>query len=128
MLKRSIELGDEIYDDPDRYDMSDGFFAQRNNRLNQIISIRRLPGFSLLFSPGAYFWLYAILLIGAVKRNDKKYIVMNALPLAVFISCLISPLYCEMRYAYPAIIIMPLMFCLFAIHNNETDDNIIPNK
>ena len=128
VLKRAIDSGAKIYDDPAKYDMSEHYFQRRNIIQNVAISIRRIPGVSLLFSPGAYFWAYAILLLWAIKRNDRKYIVMSSLPLAVFISCLISPLYCEMRYAYPAVIIMPAMACLLALHNSNDEVNAMSSR
>jgi len=96
----------------DKYHMSDKFFVRREKICERIFLLRKLPGMSLLFSIGMYFWIYLVIAAWSLREKHLYMLVPMAIAFAVFVSCLISPLYCEMRYGYPAVILLPIVFIL----------------
>ena len=74
--------------------------------------LRKIPLIRCFASIGFYFILYLFMIIFAIKRRIKKSLIIFAIPIGVYISCILSPVYAEMRYAYPAIISMPLCIAI----------------
>lgn len=82
--------------------------------------LRETPIASMLFSIAFYFWTELFLLILCLK--NKKYYKLSPffIIIATFIICIMSPVHAEMRYAYPAVIIFPVIFC-FSIFKDKED-------
>lgn len=115
-MRRGRFVGDK---NADRYDFSESGFARREKISVLVTSLRYLPGISMLFSIGGYFW--GFFLMGALLflRRDRRMLIPLSLALGVFISCVMSPVYAEMRYAYPAILIFPIALVLSLFPQRE---------
>ena len=70
--------------------------------------LRAIPLIGLYASIGAYFLLYFMLMFLGIENRINHVIVLIVIPFSVYISCIFSPVYAEMRYAYPAILSLPV--------------------
>ena len=116
---RSLDISSEK--DTGNYNKPKDYSEKRTNRLEMIFTVRRLPGLSLLFSIGAYFWAYLLIAVYVIINRKLKMAVPLSIAFAVFVSCLISPVYCEMRYGYPAVIIIPVVIALCFIKDPRNE-------
>ena len=72
--------------------------------------IREIPLVSMIFSIGFYFWFVLFLFIFCLKNKVNNILPLFFIVLATFIICIMSPVHAEMRYAYPVVIMFPLIF------------------
>lgn len=95
------------------YDFNKNIRAMDNRQriVECLEQIRHIPGLNVFLTIGSYFEMYILCFTFCLKRN-KEVIPFFAIPLCVFVSCMMSPVYAEMRYAYPAIICFPLMIAI----------------
>lgn len=70
----------------------------------------RAPGLGLILSAGTYTWL-TLLLMGylLVKKQWKKLLIF-AIPVLNILICLVSPVNGLIRYMWPVMTIMPMLF------------------
>ena len=70
----------------------------------------RAPGLGLILSAGTYTWL-TLLLMGylLVKKQWKKLLIF-AIPVLNILICLVSPVNGMIRYMWPVMTIMPMLF------------------
>lgn len=70
----------------------------------------RTPGLGLILSAGTYTWL-TLLLMGylLVKKQWKKLLIF-AIPVLNILICLVSPVNGLIRYMWPVMTIMPMLF------------------
>ncbi len=125
--------------DPMKGQYSEPLSQVQDNVLLMLAYARNVPVLSMFYSIGFYFW---ILLISALYAFYKKsyYKLLGIFPaFVVWLTCLASPVYAEFRYAWPAIICVPLIlgWCCFS-HNpkpictasdtSDTRDKILTAK
>ncbi len=68
----------------------------------------QIPLLSLLFSPGACFWLYVIALFYCLYRKSSAFFLL--IPLFIlWLTALASPVNCEFRYVYAMFSCLPLI-------------------
>ena len=110
-IKRGWEkwITDPNYKD---YNISDEYFAGRLNNYYRVNNLRQIPIIGILLSIGLYFWIYFVLFVRCFIQKDKRLFVPLTLVIGVFISCLVSPVHAEMRYAYPAMVLFPMILVL----------------
>lgn len=110
-IKRGWEkwITDPNYKD---YNISDEYFVGRLNNYYRVNNLRQIPIVGILLSIGLYFWIYFVLFVRCFIQKDKRLFVPLALVIGVFISCLVSPVHAEMRYAYPAMVLFPMILVL----------------
>jgi hypothetical protein len=72
--------------------------------------IREVPVISALFSISFYFWLELFIFMFCLKNRKNDVMPMFFIVMAAFITCIMSPVHAEMRYAYPAVIMFPVVF------------------
>ena len=72
--------------------------------------IREVPAVSMLFSIAFYFWIECFLIMFCLKNKRYEILPLFFIIISTFITCIMSPVHAEMRYAYPAIIIFPVIF------------------
>ena len=84
-------------------------------------SIRTWPVVGEYASIGFYFMIYFMLCIYGIEKKIKKNKLLVAVPLAVFLGCIMSPVFAEMRYAYPVIITIPIYITLYAMESAKTE-------
>lgn len=89
--------------------------------MQKLDKIRRIPVVGIFGKIGAYFLVYLFLLLYGNLRKIKHYRIINAMPLAVFVGCVLSPVYSETRYAYPAILIVPVVITLYGYFSSNKD-------
>ena len=87
----------------------------------------KMPLLPLLFSPGAFFWLWLFCGCYCLYNNRRKFIVF--IPgLSLLLGVLISPVYNEFRYVYGLIIGLPLLMAsAFRVKRNDTEDRAPEN-
>ena len=92
--------------------ISDEYFTSRLNNYYRVNNLRQIPIIGMLLSIGLYFWIYFVLFVRCFNQKDKRLFIPLSLVIGVFISCLVSPVHAEMRYAYPAMILFPIILIL----------------
>ncbi len=68
----------------------------------------KIPVLSLLFKPGACWWVWVFCGIYCLYRNKNK-IILLVPGFVLWMTLLLSPIYCEFRYTYGLFIGMPLI-------------------
>ncbi len=108
-----VDLGNFLgEDEPNAGKYADPLEGARVAVLDGVAEARWLPGISSLFSIGLYFW--ALLCAGLyLAYTKRRRFLLVLLPLAVvWLTCLASPVYAEFRYAWPAILCVPVVLGL----------------
>ena len=75
-------------------------------------SFRRIPVIGWLFSLGAWTWAALALTAVAIVRRNVYSRPISLLMGAVLATCVLSPVYAEARYAYPILLLLPLLAAL----------------
>ncbi len=81
-----------------------------------------VPLYGMLWSAGTYFWLLLFSLVVILRdKNRRKAAVICVLPLALILTLLIAAPVVDFRYAYPAVMTMPLYIsiCGMIIQNDK---------
>ncbi len=73
---------------------------------------RNLPGIGLLYNPSFNFWVLAFLCAYILYKKRYTALIPYSVLFIVWLTCITSPLFGEFRYAYPAIICVPVMVAL----------------
>lgn len=71
--------------------------------------LRDIPGVSALFSLAGYFLAQLILLLICILKKRYAVLMPFAVITTVLLTCLISPVHAECRYAFVAIISLPVL-------------------
>lgn len=85
------------------------FAALQEKLLYGVATLRRVPALSMVYSIGFHFWLLLAAALYCLYKKQFFKLLPLALMVAVWLTCLASPVYAEFRYAYPAILSVPLM-------------------
>jgi hypothetical protein len=72
-------------------------------------SIRRIPIIGWFLSLGAWVWSAILLCAVSVVRRNPQTRSVGILMSAVWVTCLLSPVFAEARYAYPIFLLLPLL-------------------
>ena len=94
------------------------------DKIHNFINEKDIPLFSMIASPGFYFWLMCIA-IGYCIYDRKYKLLLGFLPiLVVWLTCLASPVFCENRYIYSLYVAFPTLmsFTLIDINKEEKKD------
>ncbi len=83
--------------------------------------LKTIPLIGLYASIGAYFLLCFMLAFLGIENRTNHIVVLSAIPFSVFISCIFSPVYAEMRYAYPAVLSLPILIAAQATSMSKTN-------
>lgn len=75
-------------------------------------SLRKVPVVSVLFSVGFYFWVLLICGLYLLYRKAYTHMLLLVPLVVVWLTCLASPVFAEFRYAWPAIVCVPLVLGL----------------
>lgn len=76
--------------------------------LDLLNSLRSLPVVSCLFSIGIWAWAYLFLFVVALRNGLRSTYPVFSVAAMVWVTCLMSPVYAEMRYAFPLLLMLPL--------------------
>lgn len=95
--------------DPDRfsYERSEGDNLARQKAADALTGLKNVPVLSILLSIGSWTWAYVITFAFLSKRRKVELAPLYALVGMVFVTCLISPVYAEARYAYALALLLP---------------------
>ena len=74
--------------------------------------LRKIPGISLLFSIGIYFWINMISFVISLIKKNYKLGIINLLFIALWLTVVASPVYAEFRYIYSIYICLPLIIVI----------------
>lgn len=102
------------------------FEIKQTKELNQIklldecIKIRNIPVVSMIFSVGFAFWIALTIIIYLIYIKKYKYIVCFATMIALWITTLASPVYCEYRYVFSIFTCLPIFISILQISNKKT--------
>ncbi len=80
-----------------------------------------IPGFSMLFTAGFYFWVLLFCCLWSVYQKRYQNLVIMGLPFGIWLTCLLSPVNGSFRYAYPAIVCVPVLLgiCLGIVERQK---------
>lgn len=109
-LTVSNELGWNVYDGDFGAYVSIGHPAARERALAVLSDLRYIPGLACLFSIGFWVWVYVFLFYVSWKRRLRVLYPLFGLIGAIWLTCMISPVYAEMRYAYSLLLLLPFAF------------------
>jgi len=100
-----------VNNDPnkDKYVQNNNTIAFKYSVCSVINNMKNVPIISPLFGIASYFWVCIILFFICRIRNCNSLYFGFAIIFGVFISCIISPVFSEMRYAYPAVVSIPFL-------------------
>ncbi len=116
VLDVGLYYGWDMYDpNLENYDLSQETFVPRENITMFFECVEQLPVISFFTSIGLYFWGYLVLFSASLWKKDSRIMPFLFMGAGVFFSCLMSPVFAEMRYAYPAIYLFPLVVVLCKI-------------
>lgn len=82
-------------------------------------SIRRIPIVGWLLSLGAWTWAAVALTAASIVRRTVNSRPISILSGAVWITCVLSPVFAEARYAYPILLLLPLLGALALMRPTE---------
>ena len=100
-----------VYDeDVDNYVADQSSDERRDTFVDKYNALRDVPIVSTVFSLAIYFWLALVLMLICILKKKYKMLLPFTVVMAILIICLISPVHAEYRYAFPAIISIPLLF------------------
>lgn len=112
--------------DPDaaeyQVDMND--YVRRNYFVHLYEMLQTFPGISTLISVAFPFWTALILFFLCLIKKKYKLLVPLLIPLVTWISCILSPVIAEYRYAFPAVVCLP-MLTAFILQDDLTLDGKI---
>ena len=97
-----VDLSDSLYN------LKEVFPQAKHVMAKAIEAFGTAPLFSLLFSPGFYFWISIIAAV-ALAGKDRKFAVVLVPIFVLFLICCASPLNGSARYALPVILMAPML-------------------
>ena len=115
------EDGEKIYDpDADSYVPDQ---ARENNVerfRNEYNELREVPGVSVFFRIAYYFWAAFAALVYCLYSRKWKWLLPCIAMAMVFVTCVISPVYAECRYAFPVFLCVPVIWAFLLRKKAET--------
>lgn len=84
-----------------------------------LVEGKKLPVVSILFSIGTGFWIIIVLLGYKIYKKQYKFILIYLPILILWLTCVASPVYNELRYAYPIFTTLPIFICLNYVKDKE---------
>lgn len=76
------------------------------------------PVISLLFKPAFYFWGICLMLLAFLYLKKKEQAVYALLPVIYMATMFLGPVV-QIRYVFPAIVILPVLFALLWVQRDE---------
>ncbi len=86
-------------------------------KIDSIIERRNIPIISMLFSIGFIFWIMSMSLVYCIYSKKYKNLLMYVPIIALWITTLASPVFCEFRYVYSLVTCLPVL--TMTIFENE---------
>ena len=87
------------------------------NKLSDLTEKRNVPVLSMVFSIGFAMWLVFIQMAYIIYKKKYRLLIIFVPILALWLTNLASPVYCEFRYMYSLFTCLPIL--LFAVNKNE---------
>ena len=120
LVLNRVEKGRDNYDVNAEYYTPDtareettGEFADEYNEQ------RNIPILQDFFSIAYYFWAGLIIALYFIYRKQYRMLLPCIVIFGIFLTCVISPVYAECRYAYGAIITIPIMLAIMLHNQND---------
>ena len=96
--------------------------SQRHYLVYLFETVRLLPGVRVLLSVAFYFWGALLLALIAGLKKRYRLLLPLMISLLVFVTCILSPVVAECRYAFPALLILPVILP-FVLQDEIAEDN-----
>ncbi len=87
--------------------------------LNVFLNSHNIPLLSMLTSCGFYLWTLITIICYTLYKKRYMLLCSFSVLLGVFLTALLSPVFCERRYVYSLIITVPVLFCLCFFNKNK---------
>ena len=87
------------------------------NKIWDLTERRNVPVLSMVFSIGFAMWLVFIQMAYIIYKKKYKLLIIFVPILALWLTNLASPVYCEFRYMYSLFTCLPIL--LFVVNKNE---------
>lgn len=87
--------------------------------LDNCIKIRNIPIISMIFSVGFAFWIALVIVVYLIYKRKYKYIVAFVTMMALWLTTLASPVYCEYRYVFAIFTSLPILISTLEISNEK---------
>ena len=94
----------------DRYNKEDTHPALRWWFSHKYDEFRQLPIIGFLAGVATYFWSCGLMFLVCMVKKKYRLLLPLSVILGVFSTCLVSPVFAECRYAFPAILIQPILW------------------
>ncbi len=89
--------------------------------MDDFIDYRNIPVFSMIFSVGIMFWINLICLVYVIYQKQYKRILVFIPILAMWLTTIASPVFCEYRYVFSMIVSIPVMISMLDIKQEEIE-------
>lgn len=87
--------------------------------MDSLIERRDIPILSMCFSIGTAFWLIVICLGYKILNKEYRFILVYLPIFILWLTIVVSPVFCEYRYAYSMFTSLPIYISLNFIKNKE---------
>lgn len=102
--------GWKVYDsNVNNYEVDAAGENRRSSFVEKYHELRNIPGVSMLFSIGFYFWIALVLALLCILKKRYALLLPFCVLFAVFLTCVMSPVYAECRYAYTIFLACPIL-------------------
>ena len=95
------------------------FASLRENLLSMHEELSKRQPTAVLYSAGLVVWILVLSCIILALKGYKEKAEMIAVPLALWLTTLASPVFCEYRYIYGMVTSMPMFVCMAIMLQNK---------
>lgn len=93
------------------------------NLFDKSIDYRNIPAFSMILSIGFMFWINLIILIYVIYKKKYKNILIFIPILAMWLTTIASPVFCEYRYVFSMVVTLPVIVSSISIRRKEIEEH-----
>lgn len=123
VLATNIDYGEETFDDIGQYAPSKIESPERLQAIEFITGMKNIPILSVFLSISLWVWIYFAVFCFMPRHTKVKLAPIIFLIVMAWITCLISPVYAETRYAYPLVLMLPLVCGVVAMVMRNDNKN-----
>ena len=82
-----------------------------------------ITAFSMILSIGFMFWINLIILMYVIYKKKYKNILIFIPILAMWLTTIASPVFCEYRYVFSMVVTLPVIVSSISIRRKEIEEH-----
>lgn len=114
--------------DADSYQPDPAGYTRRHYFVHLYEMLQKTPGFSTLLSVAISFWWEFVLFLICLLKKNRRMLIPLMVPLIIWILCLFSPVIAEYRYAFPAVVTLPILTAFVLQDDIFLTEELSPEK